>query len=211
MLLQLLVPGHLVEPDDELVMVLERVAARRGLFEQRRVDAEFEAELLEQLVPPLLDEAARGDDQDAAGVGPHDEFADVEARHDRLAGPGVVGQDEAERLAGKHRLVDGGDLVRQRLDVRGVDRHHRVEQEREVDALGLAGELERRPVAVEGPGAFNRRDADARFVGPAEKPLLRSAVGGPVEDLNGTLADRHDGGHGRHDRWLEADERQSRF
>ena len=80
LLLQLLVAGHLVETDDELVVVLERVAARRGLLQERRVDAEFEAELLEQLVPPLLDEAAGGDDQDAAGVGPHDEFADVEAR-----------------------------------------------------------------------------------------------------------------------------------
>ena len=78
--LQLLVPGHLVEPDDELVVVLERVAARRGLLQQRREDAELQAELLEELVPPLLDEAAGRDDQDAAGVGPHDQLADVEAR-----------------------------------------------------------------------------------------------------------------------------------
>ena len=121
-------------------------------------DAELQAELLEQLVPPLLDEAAGRDDQDAAGVGPHDEFADVEAGHDRLARAGVVGQDEAQRLARQHRLVDGGDLVRQRLHVRRVDGHHRVEQEREVDALGLDGELEGRAVAVEGPRAFLRGD-----------------------------------------------------
>ena len=136
--LRLLVPGHLVEPDDQLVVVLERLA-RRGLLEERGIDAELQAELLEQLVPPLLDEAPRGNDKDAAGVGSQDELTDVEPGHDRLAGPGVVGQDEAERLAGEHRLVDGGDLVGQRLDVRGVHRHHGVEQEGEVDPLGLAG------------------------------------------------------------------------
>ena len=170
--LQLLVARHLVEADDQLMMVFERIAARRGLLQKRRVDAELQTELLEQLVAPLLDEAAGSDDENAAGVGAHDEFADVEPGHDRLARAGVVGQDEAQRLARQHRLVDGGDLVRQRLHVRGVDRHHRVEQKREVDALGFAGELERRAVAVEGPRALDRGDADGRLIGAAEQPLF---------------------------------------
>ena len=121
---------------------------------------ELQAELLEEFVAPLLDQAAGRDDQDAAGIGAHDQLADVEAGHDRLAGARVVGQDEPQRLARQHGLVDGGDLVRQRLDVRRVDRHHRVEEEGEVDALGLAGELERCTVTVEGPRAFGRREAD---------------------------------------------------
>ncbi len=154
LLLEFLVARHLVEPDDELVVVLERIAARRCGFQLLGEDAELQPEFLEQLVPPLLDEAAGRDDQDAAGVRPHDQFADVEAGHDRLARAGIVGQDEAQRLARQHRLVDGGDLVRQRVHVRGVDRHHRVEQESEVDALGLDGKLEVLAVAVERPGAF---------------------------------------------------------
>ena len=117
------------------------------------------------------------------------ELADVEAGHDGLAGTGVVGQDEPQRLAGEHRLVDGGDLVGQRLHVRGVDRHHRVEQEREVDPLGLAGELERGAVAVEGPGAFGRGEADRLLVGAREQPLFHRAVGRAVDELNGALAD----------------------
>ena len=125
--------------------------------------------------------------------------------------PGSSARTNRKRLPGKHRLIDGRDLVGQRLHVRRVDRHHRVEEKREVDALRFAGQLERRTVTVEGPGAFNRRDADALFVGPAEEPFFRGAVRGAVEDLNGTLADRHDSGHRRHDRRFQADERQSRF
>ena len=159
LLLELLVPRHLVETNDELMVVVERVPARRGRLQQRGVDAEFEPELLEELVSPLLDETSRGDDQDAASVGPHDEFADVEPRHDGLPGPRVVRQDEPQGLPGKHRLVDGGDLVRERLHVRRVHRHHRVEEEREVDALGFARQLEGSTVPVEGPRAFDSRDA----------------------------------------------------
>ena len=71
--------------------------------------------------------------------------------HDRLAGAGVVGEQEAQRLARQHRLVDGRDLVRQRLDERGVDGEHRIEQMREADALRLGDEPEQRAVAVEAP------------------------------------------------------------
>ena len=84
------------------------------------------------------------------------QLADVETGHDGLAGAGIVGQDEAQRLRGQHRLVDGRDLVRQRVHVRRVDGHHRVEEEGQVDALGLDGELEVLAVAIEGPGAFRR-------------------------------------------------------
>ena len=72
-------------------------------------------------------------------IGSHDELANVEACHDRLASTRIVSQDKSERLPGKHRFVDCGDLVRQRIDVRGVDRHHRIKQERQVDAFGFAG------------------------------------------------------------------------
>ena len=72
------------------MMVFERVPARRCLFEQRRVDSEFETEFLEELVPPLFDETAGGNDQNAPGVGPHDKFADVEPCHDGLPGPWVI-------------------------------------------------------------------------------------------------------------------------
>ena len=193
------------------MVILERVAARRGFLQGGGEDAELQAELLEELVPPLLDQAAGGDDQHAAGVGPHDELADVEAGHDRLAGPGVVGEDEPQRLAGQHRLVNGRDLVRQRVDVRGMDGHHRVEQEREVDPLGLAGELERGGVAVEGPGAFGRGEGDRRLVGSPEQPLLQGSVGQLVEDLHRAVRDHVDRDDRADQLRLEADEGEAGF
>ena len=108
----------------------------------------LQAEFLEKLVAPLLDQAAGRHDEDAVRIGAHDQLADVEPGHDRLACAGVIGQDEAQGLAREHGFIDSGDLVRQRLDIRGVDRHHRVEQKSEVDAFGFAGQLEGGAVAV---------------------------------------------------------------
>ena len=90
-----------------------------------------------------------------------------------LPAPGSSARTNRKRLARQHRLVDGRDLVRQRLHVRGVDRHHRVEQKREVDALGLAGQLERRAVAVEGPRAFDRGDV---MLASSARPSSRSLI-----------------------------------
>ena len=68
-----------------------------------------------------------------------------------LPAPGSSARREAQRLAWQHRLVDAGDLVRQRVDHRRMDCQQRVEQVREADALGLGHEPEQRPVAVEAP------------------------------------------------------------
>ena len=115
-----------------------------------------------ELVLPLLGEAARADDQAALQVAAGDQLLDQQPGHDRLAGAGVVGEQEAQRLARQHRLVDRRDLVRQRLDERGVDGEHRVEQVREADALRLGDEPEERAVAVEAPGpALPRRSRGA--------------------------------------------------
>jgi len=77
-----------------------------------------------------------------AGVGTHDEFADVKAGHDGLARAGVVRQDEPQRLARQHGFIDRRDLVGQRLHVGRVNGHHGIEQKGEVNALGLDHELE---------------------------------------------------------------------
>jgi hypothetical protein len=90
-------------------------------------------------------------------------------RHDRLAGSGIVSQDKAQRLPGKQRFIDRGDLVRQRLDVRGVNRHHRIEEEGEVDPFGLAGQLKGGTVAVERKGPLRCRDTDELLVERASR------------------------------------------
>ena len=147
----------------------EPVAGARGFELVVGEDLERQVEAAVELVLPLLGEAARADDQAALQVAAGDQLLDEQAGHDRLAGAGVVGEQEAQRLARQHRLVDRRDLVRQRLDERGVDRQHRVEEVREADALRLGDEAEERAVAVEAPGPALLDDLEARLVVAVEQ------------------------------------------
>ncbi len=109
--------------------------------------------------------------------------------------------------ARKHRLVDGGDLMRQRIDVRCVDRHHRIEEEREVDAFGFACQLKRRAIAIKRPRTLDGGDGEVRFIGSAQETLFGGAVRRAVEDLHRTVTNRHDGSNGRDCSRLESDKR----
>ena len=113
-----------------------------------------------QLVLPLLDQAARGDDQAALEVAADHQLLDEQPGHDGLAGAGIVGEQEAQRLARQHLAVDGRDLVRQRLDLRGADREVGVEEMGEPDAVSLGGEPEQVAVGIEGiarPASMNSK------------------------------------------------------
>ena len=65
LLLQLFIARKLVQTDNELLVVLERIAAWRRLLQQRRVNGELKTKFFEKFVTPLLDQAARCDDQNA--------------------------------------------------------------------------------------------------------------------------------------------------
>ena len=90
---------------------------------------------------------------------------DEQPGHDGLASAGIVGQQEPERLAGKHLLVDRRDLVRERFDQRGVDGQQRIEEVGQPDAVGFGNQAEHPPVAVEAPRTARRR----RFPGSASR------------------------------------------
>jgi hypothetical protein len=196
--LELFVAGELVEPNDQPREVLERIAARRGLIEQRGIDVKLQPELLVKLIVPLLDQAARRDDHDAVRIRAHDELADVKAGHDGLACAGIIRQHEAQRLAREKGLINGSDLMWQRLDVRAVHRHHGVKEKGEVDPLGLAGKLKGRAVAVKGERALGSGDPDRCLVITREQALLDRALGGPVDELERSLTVR-DSRHDRND------------
>ena len=133
------------------VSIEEPVAGASGFELVVGQDLERQLESAVQLVLPLLGEAAGADDQAPLQVAAGDQLLDQQPRHDGLARAGVVGEQEAQRLARQHRVVDAGDLVRQRVDHRRVDRQQRVEQVREADALRLRHQPEQRAVAVEAP------------------------------------------------------------
>ena len=54
-------------------------------------------------------------------------LADVEPRHDRLARPRLVAQEESEPGLGQHVVVDGDPLVGQRVNHRDFSGERRVE------------------------------------------------------------------------------------
>ena len=82
----------MIKPCDQEISVLEWIATQGLLDVLPREYGETQSELLKKLILPLVHKAARGDDEDADGVRPHNQFADVESGHDRLACAGVVGK-----------------------------------------------------------------------------------------------------------------------
>ena len=159
---------------------MSRLCSRNRLPVARRLelvvgeDLEVQVEPAAQLVLPLLDQAAGATMRQRCRSPRTMQLLDVEAGHDRLAGAGVVGQQEAQRLARQHRLVDGRDLVRQRLDVGGVDGQHRVEEVGQADALRLGDQAEEGAVAVEAPGAALLDELQARLVVAVEQLVGRA-------------------------------------
>ena len=86
-----------------------------------------------------------------------------------LPAPGSSARRKRSGWRGSISLVDGGDLVRQRLDERGVDGQQRVEEVGEADALGLGGEPEQRAVAVEAPRPAALDDLERRLAVAVEE------------------------------------------
>ena len=154
-------------------------------------DVEAQAELLGQLVLPLLDEAAGRDDQAALEIAADQQLLDQQPGHDRLAGAGIVGEQEAQRLARQHLAVDGGDLVRQRLDLRRADREVGVEQMRESDAIGLGRQAQQAAVGIEGVGPASFEKLERCLFAAIKQPLADAAVR-PEDKVQGVGAEMRD-------------------
>ena len=181
---QVLVARELIHPRDQQRVLLERRLAPNTVCSRLRgQDLEREPELQIQLVLPLLDQAAGGDDQAALDVVAQDQLLDVEPGHDRLAGAWVVGEQEPQRRARQQLAVDRAHLVGQRLDVRRRDRQHRVEQARELDPLALGDELEVGGVSVEGT-RLELGDRELLLGVATEDALAELALSGLVRQLD---------------------------
>ncbi len=146
-----------------------------------------EPELQIQLVLPLIDQAAGRDDQAAPDVLAQDQLLDVEARHDRLAGAGIVGEQEAQRCARQQLAVDRAQLMGQRPDVRRRHRQHRVKQAGKLDPLALGDQLEVRGRSVERT-RLRISDSEILLGVTAENALAEFAIGGLVGQLDRIVA-----------------------
>ncbi len=92
LLLNVFVAGQFVQPGNGKIR-FEKPVAGTGCFELVvGQDFEREMETTEELVLPLLREAARTDDQTTLQIAARYQFLDEQARHDRLPGAGIVGK-----------------------------------------------------------------------------------------------------------------------
>ena len=176
LVLHVFVARQLVQARDDELGLQEPVAGARGFQVVVGENLERQVEAPVELVLPLLRQAAGADDQAALQVAAGDQLLDEQPRHDGLAGPRIVGQQEAQRLPGQHGFVHRGDLVRQRLDLGGVHRENGIEEMRQADALRLGDQPEQGAVAVEAPRPAGFGDFE---------PLLVVAVQQLVGDLAG--------------------------
>ena len=152
----------------ELLLVVGRVDDLKRLVEEAQ-----------HLVLPLNGQG-RGDQDEAAVDGlPQLELLDQQAGHDRLAGTGVVGEQEPQPRLRQHLQVDRFDLVREGADAGQADRELAVVGVGEANAGGLHEEPQ--PVRVRGPRRFllcrRFRPEDRRRLVGRDHRLLDRAVG----------------------------------
>ena len=119
----------------------------------------FVVELLLQFALPLEGEVGRADDQDALGEAAELQLANEQARHDRLARAGVVGQQEPHARELEQVVVDRLELMRQRIDARDRETEVRIELVGDAEGVGLEAEAEQAAVAVEGVLRLEHREA----------------------------------------------------
>ena len=171
LLLQVLGAAELIEAGDQLVVFVEGVAGAAVSASWREKTSNRRPNFSPSSSCHCSTRLPGATIRQRSSVAAQHQLADVEPGHDGLASTGIVGQHEAQRLARQHGLVDGGDLVRQRLDVAAVHRHHRVEQVGEMDALGLGGELEVFAVGIEGPERTLLDQTQRGLVIPQQHPI----------------------------------------
>jgi hypothetical protein len=123
--LEVLVAAQHVEAGDPEARRVEGIAGAARLDPVAGQDRELEVKLLRELVLPLLDQVAGRDHEATFRVTADQQLLDQKRRHDSLASTGIVGKQEAQRLAREHLAVDCGDLMRQRLDQRRGQRQVR--------------------------------------------------------------------------------------
>ena len=125
--LHVFIARHLVQSGYHEVCLQEPVAGARGFEFVVGQNLEGQMKAAKQFVLPLLGQAARANDEAALQVAACHQLLDKQAGHDGLAGAGIIRQQKAQWLARQHLLIDGGDLVWQRIDDGRMHRQHRIE------------------------------------------------------------------------------------
>ena len=94
-------------------------------------------------------------------------------------------------MARKHLSIDGGDLVRQRLDLRRRDRDVGVEQIRQANAVRLGRKAQQAAIGVEPIGPARLDEFKADFFAAHDEPLVDPAID-PKDDVECIWAEPRD-------------------
>ncbi len=164
-----------VERGDDPVVLLPGVAPQPPAHLPGLHHHELLVEAVQELVLPLRGERRRHHHQDPVHHPAQLQLLDQEPGHDGLAGPGVVGQHEAQPGLGEQAPVDRLDLVGQPT--------HPAQRDREQGVVGV-GQLDavRLHPAEEAPGIGDGGAGDGGGqgrlqIGGGEHRLGRAAVG----------------------------------
>ena len=193
---QVVVAGKHVESGNQAGSLCKGIAGhgRFGLLAAH--DVEGEIEFVIEFVLPLFDQTPGRDDQASFQAAANQQFLDQQAGHDSLPGARIVGQQETQRLAIQHRTIDCGDLVRQRLDLRGIDGDIGIEEIRETDTQRLRNETKQASVSVKSETARRSNFAEVGLVFPIEDALAKAVRPLPGDlDRVGAVGTRGDDFH----------------
>ncbi len=111
------------------------------------------------------------------------EFFDEQSRHDGFARARVIGQQVAQGLFAQHRLVDGGDLVRQGLDQRGMHGDEGIEQVGEANTIGFRCEAEERSITSKTPWEARGHNFQVRYTVTVEQFTAKTTAGILVDEF----------------------------
>ena len=176
LLLHVFVSGKLVQPGNDQIALQEPVAGASGLKLVIGKNFEGQMETAVKLVLPLLGKAARTDDKTSLQIASGDQFFDQKTRHDGLARSRIICKKKSQRLPWQHGLVNRCDLVRQRVNQRGVDGQNRIEKVRQADAVRFGNQAEQSAISVKTPGPALFHKIKALFVISIEQ-LVRHLAG----------------------------------
>lgn len=154
--LHIVVPRELIKPGDREGILLKPVTGAGRLEFVIGEDVEGEAETAVEFILSLLNQTARSNDQATLHIVANRQFFDQETRHNRLAGPGIISEQKAQRLAREHFAVHCGDLMGEWLNKGAMDGQERIEEIRKTDAIRFRSQAEARPIAVKTPGTARR-------------------------------------------------------
>jgi hypothetical protein len=92
---KLIGPSRHVETNDQAISFNERVTCNRSFDLVPSEQLERQPEFIDQLLLPLLNEAARRDYQAPFKITPDQQLFDQEPGHDCLASTGIVGEQKS--------------------------------------------------------------------------------------------------------------------